>query len=97
MFDAAIRKRIDPALNAAARFIGKSGISANTPTILGAAIGCAAAAAIAVRQYEFVLAMIIINRILDGLDGAVARQNSVSEFGGYLNSLFDFVFMSPYQ
>ena len=92
MFDAAIRKVIDPALNSAARLISKTGVSANMLTIFGAVIGCAAAAAIAVRRYELGLLLILLNRLLDGLDGPLARQNRASEFGGYLDSLCDFLF-----
>ncbi len=97
MFDAAIRKVIDPALNSVARLIGKTGVSANTLTIFGAVIGCAAALAIAVQQFGLGVILILVNRLLDGLDGPLARQHTdtqygPSEFGGYLDSLCDFLF-----
>jgi phosphatidylglycerophosphate synthase len=92
VFDAAIRKRIDPALNAFARITAKAGVSANMITLMGAAIGCGGAAAIAMRYYEWGLALIILNRLADGLDGALARRNGATEFGGYLDSLCDFLF-----
>jgi phosphatidylglycerophosphate synthase len=38
------------------------------------------------------LALIILNRIMDGLDGALARRNGPSVWGGYLDSLCDFLF-----
>lgn len=40
----------------------------------------------------FSLALIIANRLLDGLDGAVARATQPSDFGGYLDIVGDFVF-----
>jgi phosphatidylglycerophosphate synthase len=38
------------------------------------------------------LALILLNRLLDGLDGAVARATRLSDFGGYLDIVSDFVF-----
>lgn len=92
MFDARIRKVIDPALNAAARILHKTGVSANGLTVLGGIIGCGAAAAIAVQYYGLGLTLIVLNRVLDGLDGPLARQTGATEFGGYLDSLCDFLF-----
>jgi len=38
--------------------------------------------------------MILINRFFDGLDGAVARRNGITSFGGYLDITCDFIFYS---
>jgi phosphatidylglycerophosphate synthase len=38
------------------------------------------------------LALIIISRIGDGLDGSVARASARTDFGGYLDITLDFVF-----
>lgn len=92
MFDAHIRKVIDPALNAAARILHKTGVSANGLTLFGGIISCGAATAIAVRYYDLGLTLIVLNRVLDGLDGPLARQTGATEFGGYLDSLCDFLF-----
>ena len=92
MFDAKLRPLIDPPLNAVARSLARIGISANMLTIAGAIIALAAAAAIAMQHYGLGLALIIANRLLDGLDGPVARITGPSELGGYLDSLADFLF-----
>lgn len=92
MFDAALRRLIDPPLNRCARWLANSGVSANALTIVGAAVGLAAAFAISQQQISAALALIILNRILDGFDGAVARINGPTEFGGYLDMLADFLF-----
>jgi phosphatidylglycerophosphate synthase len=92
MFDAKIRPLINPALDVVARRICKLGIGANTVTLFGAIIGLAGAAAIAGGQYGLALALIAANRITDGLDGRVAKINGPTEFGGYLDSLSDFLF-----
>ena len=92
MFDAVLRSRIDPALKAAAQRLAKTGVGANAVTAIGCLIGIAAAFAIAHGQFFIGLALIFANRIADGLDGSLARLNGTSEFGGYLDSLADYVF-----
>jgi len=92
MFDAKLRKLIDPPMNAAARWVAGSGVSANALTIFGALVGLAAAIAISQEQFTTGLILILVNRILDGFDGAVARINGPSEYGGYLDTLADFLF-----
>ncbi|OUR76903.1 CDP-alcohol phosphatidyltransferase [Alphaproteobacteria bacterium 46_93_T64] len=92
MFDAALRHVIDPPLNIAGSKIADLGISANTVTIVGFFIGAAAIPLIAFEYYWGALALILINRLFDGLDGAVARQSLLSDFGGYLDIVCDFIF-----
>lgn len=92
MFDARLRPLIDPPLNAAARRLVTFGISANMLTLAGAVVGVAAAIAISRQCYMSALLLIIVNRLLDGLDGPVARLKGASEFGGYLDILCDFLF-----
>lgn len=92
MFDARLRPLIDPPLNAAGRWLARRGISPSGVTLAGLAIGLAAAVAIANAHYGLGLALIIANRLLDGLDGAVARATRLSDFGGFLDIVADFVF-----
>lgn len=92
MFDARLRPLIDPPLNAIGRAIARAGIGANAVTLAGLLPGLAAAVAIAQGQYLAGLALILVNRLLDGLDGAVARAREPSDFGGYLDILADFAF-----
>ncbi len=92
MFDAALRRLIDPPLNRSAGWLANTGFSANALTIVGAATGLAAAVAISQQQLTAALALIMLNRVLDGVDGAVARINGPTEFGGYLDTLADFLF-----
>jgi phosphatidylglycerophosphate synthase len=92
MFDAALRRLIDPPLNRGAHWLAKSGLSANALTIIGASIGVGAAIAISQQQFAAGLALVVLNRIFDGIDGAVARINGSTEFGGYLDTLSDFLF-----
>lgn len=92
MFDARLRPIIDPPLNAIGGALARAGIGANAVTAFGALLGIMAGAAIAGEYYAIGLALIIANRLADGLDGAVARAGGISDFGGYLDSLADFLF-----
>lgn len=92
MFDARFRPLIDPPLNAAGRWLASRGISANLVTLAGLVVGIAAAVAIAQQSHAAAFALILANRIFDGLDGAIARARGPSDFGGYLDSLCDFAF-----
>lgn len=92
MFDSKLRHIIDPPLGRGAAWLSSSGVSANVLTIFGAFLGLVAALAISQQQFALGLLLISINRIFDGLDGAVARINGATEYGGYLDTLADFLF-----
>ena len=92
MFDARLRPLIDPPLNAAGRWLARWGVGANTVTLTGVAVGIGAGIAAAQGAFGLTLLLILANRLLDGLDGAVARATRLSDFGGYLDIVGDFVF-----
>ena len=92
MFDGMIRPKIDPALGIIARTLAKVGLSGNMVTSIGLLIGLLAAFSIMFHLYWLGLVLLIISRICDGLDGAVARINGSSDFGGYIDIVFDFIF-----
>ncbi|MBN8502167.1 MAG: CDP-alcohol phosphatidyltransferase family protein [Sphingomonadales bacterium] len=92
MFDARLRPLIDPPLNAAGQWLARIGVGANAVTLTGIAVGLAAGAAIAQSCFLLGLVLIAVNRLLDGLDGAVARATRLSDFGGFLDIVGDFVF-----
>lgn len=92
MFDARLRPLIDPPLNAAGRALARAGVGANALTLLGVVLAIAAGAALAQQSYTLGLGLIVANRLLDGLDGAVARASRLTDFGGYLDIVGDFVF-----
>ncbi len=92
MLDGAVRKLIDPTLDAAGRRVAAYGISANTVTVTGCVVGLAAAFAIWQHAFLIGLVLLLISRILDGLDGSVAKATKITDFGGYLDIVLDFVF-----
>ncbi len=92
MLDAKLRPLIDPPLNAAGRLLAGLGVTANGLTFTGLALGLGGAAAIALGHIGWGLALIIANRLADGLDGAVARVRGPSDLGGYFDIVGDFAF-----
>ncbi len=92
MFDAKLRPLIDPPLNAAGRALAGAGISANMLTLGGLMLGLGGAFAIAMGALGWGLALILANRVADGLDGAVARVRGPTPLGGYFDIVADFGF-----
>ena len=92
MFDVGMRKLIDPPLDRLGRWVAALGVSANTVTLVGFAIGLVAVPLLAIEAYGVALVAIAVNRVFDGLDGAVARHQRPTDFGGYLDIVCDFIF-----
>ena len=90
MLDATMRRLIDPPLNAAAGIVGTK-ISANSITIGGFLLGVGSAYAVVQGQFTSALILLLLNRIADGLDGAVARQTAATDLGAHLDVVSDFI------
>ena len=71
-----------------------SQISANSITLVGFGIGLLAVPLLWIKLYSTALSLILVNRFFDGLDGAVARRNGITNLGGYLDISCDFIFYS---
>ena len=91
MLDARLRRLIDPPLDRLSAPLAARGVSANAVTVAGFALGLAAAAAIASRAWLLGLALLLLNRLCDGLDGAVARRRGLTDLGGFLDIVLDFL------
>lgn len=92
MLDGWARRQIDPALTAIAHRLARAGISADTVTIAGFAIGLCAAFAIVWGHFLLAAVLILASRLADGLDGAVAGIVGRTDRGGYLDIVLDFAF-----
>ncbi len=92
MLDGKVRQIIDPALDRMGGALAAAGISANAVTFAGLATGLAAALLIAFEAYLAGLAVLLISRLADGLDGAVARHSGTTDLGGFLDIVSDFAF-----
>ncbi|MBJ38866.1 MAG: CDP-alcohol phosphatidyltransferase [Gammaproteobacteria bacterium] len=91
MFDHRLRPLVDRPLHALARPLT---LTANQVTIGGFATGLLAVPAIATGWFSLALITIGLNRLADGLDGALARRDGPTDFGAYLDIVLDFLFYS---
>ena len=92
LLDGVLKRQSDPPIDWLAGGLARLKIGANTVTVAGLVLGLAAAAAIAFGALITGLVLILLSRLADGLDGAVARQTRPTDFGGYLDIVFDFLF-----
>ncbi len=92
MIDAKLRPLIDPILNRAGRWLAARGVGADAVSIIGITAGLCAALAIYFGLFPLALGLTLLSRLLDGLDGAVARATRLTPFGGYLDIVGDFLF-----
>ena len=92
MFDARLRPLIDPPLDAMGFWLARRGVGANAVTLAGLVPAAGGMLAIAQGHFLVGLVLILANRLLDGLDGAVARASGITDLGGYLDTLADYVF-----
>jgi phosphatidylglycerophosphate synthase len=92
MLDARLRPLIDPPLTLVGRTLAGWGVTANGLTLTAFVLGLLSVPALALGWWSAALALIAVNRLLDGLDGAVARAREPTDFGGYLDIVCDFIF-----
>lgn len=94
MLDRWSLKVIKPPLQQAAKLLSDNNINANQISWVGFAIGMLSIPMLAFELYGMALLFIALNRIADGLDGAVARFSQPTEQGAYLDIVLDFIFYS---
>ena len=93
MLDKFIIPVIKPLLSPIVMQLDKRNIHADQVTLIGFFIGLLALPLLAMQLWIPALIAILINRILDGLDGALARyQQQANSAGGYLDICVDFLF-----
>lgn len=91
MQDAYLRRQKDRLLTP---MVGSAfaSVHPNTVSVIAMIIGLGSVAAIVLQLYGIGLILWAVNRILDGLDGVVARvYQKQSDFGGFLDLVLDFV------
>lgn len=93
MLDKYITPLIKPTLTPIVVFLDKRNVHADQVTLIGFFIGLLALPLLAMQLWLPALLAILLNRTLDGLDGALARyQNKQNSAGGYLDICVDFLF-----
>lgn len=94
MLDSISIKVIRWPLAQSAKLLNQSGVTADQVTLFGFALGCCAFPALMFEHYTLALSLIIASRICDGLDGALARIQGITDAGGFLDISLDFLFYS---
>lgn len=93
MLDKYLTPVIKPILDTIVVTLHKRGISADQLTVVGFVIGMLALPLLAYQLWFSALLAILLNRVFDGLDGALARYaNQSTSAGGYLDITLDFLF-----
>jgi phosphatidylglycerophosphate synthase len=92
MLDTRLVAWIKPCIDALARSLARRGLQANHLTLAGFALGLASSGLIANTCYLTGLCLLLLSRLLDALDGAVARLTQPTDLGGFLDITLDFIF-----
>lgn len=92
MIDARLQPVLRVTLAPLAARLARRGVAADRISLAGFAIGVGGVAAIAGGLWLAGLALILLNRLFDGLDGAVARIQGPTDRGAFLDIALDFMF-----
>ena len=92
MLDRLAIQLLRPGLTHAARGLARLHVQADHVTLLGFGIGIAAAGTIVAQQFIVGLVLLLLSRLCDGLDGAVARLTAPTDRGAFLDITLDFLF-----
>lgn len=79
MFDASLRRFVNGPIGSAGARLAAAGVSADLTSIAGLVFGLAAALSIAVGHFWIGLSLFLLNRLADGLDGAIATLTATSQ------------------
>ncbi|GGL89065.1 membrane protein [Nakamurella endophytica] len=90
MLDAPARRLLAPGLDRVAGWLARLGVAPLTLTGAGFVVGVGACVAAGMRYWPLALGLWLVNRVLDGLDGPVARRRGATELGGFLDVVADF-------
>lgn len=91
MLDSTLRRLCAPVLDRVARDLVPAGVRAGHVTGVGFVLGIGAAGAAAASRWWLALALWLVSRLLDALDGPVARARETASLrGGFLDVVADF-------
>ena len=94
MIDTKLNKFLKPTLNEIAKLLIKFGFKANFVTFLGFFFGICCFYFIINSLFLLAIIFLFLNRLFDGLDGAIARLNGETDIGAFYDIVLDFIFYS---
>jgi phosphatidylglycerophosphate synthase len=92
MFDRHILAVSKPLVEGIAKSLHRHGNTANQISITGFVLGMLAAVLISHGNISLAIFPLLMNRLLDGLDGSVARIAGATDRGAFLDITLDFLF-----
>ncbi|MGL5334844.1 MAG: CDP-alcohol phosphatidyltransferase family protein [Enterovibrio sp.] len=94
MLDRQVLNFVEKPINRAAQKLLRLGLHADHITWLGFILGMCAVPLIILQHSVWAMGFIGLNRLADGLDGAMARQSQPTDRGAFLDITLDFLFYS---
>ena len=94
MIDTKLNKFLKPTLNEIAKLLIKFGFKANFVTFVGFFFGLCCFYFIINSLFLLAIIFLFLNRLFDGLDGAIARLNGKTDIGAFYDIILDFIFYS---
>ena len=92
MLDRIALDLLRPGITRLAQGLARARVQADHVTLAGFAIGMAGAAAIVLHAFGLGLVLLLMSRLFDGLDGALARITTATDRGAFLDISLDFIF-----
>ncbi|OCP19368.1 MULTISPECIES: CDP-alcohol phosphatidyltransferase family protein [unclassified Ensifer] len=92
MFDRYLIPLQSRVLRPAAAWLDGRGVQPDTVSIVGFATGPTVVPLLAFGHFGAAAVAILANRVMDGLDGVLARRRGATERGAFIDIAFDFAF-----
>ncbi|MBS0565471.1 MAG: CDP-alcohol phosphatidyltransferase family protein [Proteobacteria bacterium] len=92
MIDRFLQPPMRAALALPARLLARLGLGPDQATLAGLGVAVLCFGALCMGWYSLALGLLALNRLLDGLDGALARAGTPTGRGAFLDIVADFLF-----
>lgn len=96
MIDSLIRAKLAPYFDKVAPTVAQSGLSANKLTLIGLSLGLLGCFFAAMQIYALGLVFLVVSRLIDAMDGAVARTSNETNLGSFMDFFSDFVIYAAF-
>jgi phosphatidylglycerophosphate synthase len=96
MIDAKLLPLQQRLLMGPARLLSRIGVTADEVSMLGFGLGLITLPMLWLNIYPFALFFLAVNRVCDGLDGALARLQGPTDRGAFLDISLDFLFYAVF-
>ena len=94
MLDKKINNYLNPYLSYLAKILHRFNISANFVTLIGFIAGILCFFCVIKSNFMLAFLFLFLNRLFDGLDGAIARLVKKKDLGAFYDIVSDFIFYS---